>query len=385
MTEPPTPGRRRRCWNKRWPMSPPHPPPLGPRTSPPADPESPAAGQPNWKNRTIFTGDNLHVLRGMNSDSVNLIYLDLPFNSREQWNVPIGSGAVSDVDKAMHDQLRHDAPVLHDIILAGWAAAGAGMASCLMMMAVRLLEMKRVLRETGSIYLHCDDANSHYLKMVMDAIFGREMFQKEIIWKRTAGRSDAEKYGRVRDVILYYAGECRGFNKQLEPCDQKPLALVERMISASSNEGDIVLDPFCGCAAVAIAAEKQGREWVGIDQSEPAGELVELRPRKDVGFASAPAVHRTDIPRRTDLGKLPRYRMWKKTLFGEQEERCAGCGRPFPYPDLDLDHIAAIGKGGTDHIDNLQLLCRQCNNRKRDGEMSELIAMLIEGRIGQYR
>lgn len=224
--------------------------------------------RPGWHNR--YNG---------RSDSVDLIYLDPPFNPRNTW-------AVSDVDKAMHDQLRHDAPVLHDIILAAWQAAGAGMASCLMMMAVRLLEMKRVLRETGSIYLHCDEANSHYLKMVMDAIFGREMFQKEIIWKRTAGRSDAKKYGRVRDVILYYAGEGRGFNKQFEPCDQKPLALVKRMIFASSNEGDIVLDPFWGCAAVAMAAEKQGREWVGIDQSEhrypPADRPRKATPLPDV-------------------------------------------------------------------------------------------------------
>ena len=502
--------------------------------SPPADPGTKGAGKPNWKDKTIFTGDNLVVLRGMNSDSVDLIYLDPPFNSNRNYSAPLGSKAagaafkdtwtLSDVDKAWHEQLRHDHPALHDVILAAWAAAGKGTASYLMMMSVRLLEMKRVLKPSGSIYLHCDDTEGAYLKMLMDAIFGRKAFRNEIIWKRTAGRSDAKKFGRVHDVILYYAGEGATWNTQYLPHDpeyvqrayskedergrwrvhdltapgrgngspayyepwkgvsvpagrmwnapakggmsdwirehvlpdwpdgyptikdkldaldenglvhwpkrgtmpglkrylasskgravedifsdigkleanakekvdyptQKPLALLERIIAASSNEGDVVLDPFCGCATAPVAAEKLGRRWAGIDLSEMANDLVRHRFRNELQLMSELTSHRTVTGRgaerlmRTDLEKPPPYRTHKKALFGEQEGFCAGCGYDFGIDDLEVDHIIAQGVGGTDHKANLQLLCRRCNSRKGSGEMSELIAELVEDRIGQY-
>ena len=494
-------GRRRRVWSGD---------PKG-RTpsSPPADPNSPDAGRPNWKDKTIFTGDNLHVLRGMNSDSVDLIYLDPPFNSDRNYAAPLGGGAVaafkdtwtlSDVDKAWHGQLEHDNPRLHKIILAAWSASGKKTASYLMMMAVRLVEMKRVLKDTGSIYLHCDDAEAHYLRMLMDAIFGKANFVNEIVWERVKGAGKRNKhaprsFGRTVDYLLFYANsgkytfnldevalplteeqlekfkladekgpyyrrspfrppglgeapgccyEWRGFYPPhpsgwigtedfMEALDaagdieivggkiyrkqrpkgnpvhslwkdiaqvggkedtfyptQKPLDLLERIIRASSNEGDVVLDPFCGCATTPIAAEKLNRRWVGIDLSPLADQLVRGRLRSDLGLTSSVTVHRTVTGKgaerlmRTDLGKLPHYRTHKRDLFRDQEGYCAGCGYDFGIEDFDVDHIISRNSGGTDHKANLQLLCKRCNGRKRDGEMSELVAILIEEEVGQY-
>ena len=152
---------------------------------------------------------------------------------------------------------------------------------------------------------------------------------------------------------------------------QKPLKLLRRIIRASSNEGDMVLDPFCGCATACIAAEQLGREWAGIDISEKAAELVERRMRDELGMFYQGA-HRTDIPRRTDLGQLPAYRTHKTALYGEQEGNCAGCGDHFHARHLEVDHIIARGKGGTDHIGNLQLLCGSCNRIKGDRGMEYL-------------
>ena len=139
---------------------------------------------PNWKNRTLWTGDNLDIMRGMNSASVDLIYLDPPFNSNKNYSAPIGSEAagaafkdtwtLSDVDEAWHGEIADRDPTLYAIIDAAGLAHGKSMKSYLIMMAVRLLEMHRLLKRTGSIYLHCDPTASHYLKSLMDAIFGGE-------------------------------------------------------------------------------------------------------------------------------------------------------------------------------------------------------------------
>jgi len=152
---------------------------------------------------------------------------------------------------------------------------------------------------------------------------------------------------------------------------QKPLALLRRIVEASSNPGDTVLDPFCGCATACIAAEGAQRQWAGIDISPKAAELVERRMRDELGLFYDGA-HRTDVPRRTDLGKLPPYRSHAKTLYGEQGGNCAGCGTHFEARHLEVDHIIARQKGGTDHIDNLQLLCGSCNRIKGDRGMAYL-------------
>lgn len=145
---------------------------------------------------------------------------------------------------------------------------------------------------------------------------------------------------------------------------QKPLALLERVIQASSAEGDVVLDPFAGCATALIAAEKLDRQWIGIDLSPRAKDLIQLRMGKELGLFSIRTVYRDDIPRRTDQGKLPDYRTHKQTLFGRQEGYCAGCRGFFEARNFTVDHIVAQSKGGTDHLDNLQLLCGACNSMK---------------------
>ncbi len=174
--------------------------------------------KPNWKNRTIWTGDNLHIMRGMNSESVDLIYLDPPFNSNKNYSAPIGSQAagaafkdtwsLNDLDEAWHGELAEQEPALHGIIDAAGLAHGKDMMSYLIMMGVRLLEMRRILKDTGSIYLHCDLTAGHYLKMEMDAVFGDNRFRSEIIWKRTSAHSDTKQgrrqHGRIHDVLLYY-------------------------------------------------------------------------------------------------------------------------------------------------------------------------------------
>ena len=140
----------------------------------------------NIKNRTLFTGDNLEVMRGINSDCVDLIYLDPPFNSNQNYAAPIGSEAagaafkdtwtLNDVDLAWIGMIADEKPSLAAIIESAGLAHGKGMQAYLTMMAVRLLEMYRVLKQTGTIYLHCDKTASHYLKTIMDAIWGGGQF-----------------------------------------------------------------------------------------------------------------------------------------------------------------------------------------------------------------
>ena len=160
---------------------------------------------------------------------------------------------------------------------------------------------------------------------------------------------------------------------------QKPVKLVKRIVSASSNEGDLILDPFAGCATAAIAAEDLGRRWVGIDLSEKAAELVKFRLEEHLGLFYD-VIHRTDLPQRTDLGDLPPYQSHKRDLFGEQAGRCNGCGTDFLYDNLTVDHIVPRKHGGTDHRSNLQLLCGNCNSRKGTGTMSELMERLLKRR-----
>lgn len=173
-------------------------------------------GEPNWRNRTIWTRDNLHVLRGMNSATVDLIYLDPPFNSNRTYSAPIGSEAAGaafkdswtfdDADRVYLALLQERDPTTFAIIEAARLAHGKGMAAYLGMMAQRLVEMRRVLKPAGSIYLHCDPTASHYLKALMDAIFGAAAFRNELAWKRTSAHSDAQRFASVSDRLLFYGG-----------------------------------------------------------------------------------------------------------------------------------------------------------------------------------
>ncbi len=417
-------------------------------------------------------------MRGMNSGSVDLIYLDPPFNSKANYAAPIGSQAagaafkdtwsLSDVDAEWINLIEAKHPALHRVLLAAMTDSDK---SYLAYMAARLVEMRRVLKPTGSIYLHCDPTMSHYLKLVMDAIYGRKAFRNEIVWKRFNFHADAQRFGAITDRVLFYnvgdafnpvrepyseeyikskfthedddgrryrladlnapggrgpVYEFHGVTKpwrmtrdKIEALDaegriytkseipqlkryldempgqavadlwadispinprakervgyptQKPLALLRRIIAASSNPGDVVFDPFCGCATALIAAEELERQWIGIDISPKAAELIQIRMRDELGMFYDGA-HRTDVPRRSDLGDLAPYRSHKSTLYGIQSGDCAGCGAHFEARHLEVDHIIARQKGGTDHIGNLQLLCGSCNRIKGDRGMEYL-------------
>ena len=161
---------------------------------------------------------------------------------------------------------------------------------------------------------------------------------------------------------------------------QKPLALLERIIKASSNEDDMVFDPFCGCATTLVAADRLNRQWAGVDLSPLAIKLVNKRIEKERGiWGGANALD--EPPKRTDIDELPNYRTHRHRLYGEQEGICAGCNTHFPFKVMDVDHILPRKKGGTDHKENLQLLCSGCNRSKGSKTMAEWKATL-EGAVG---
>ena len=391
---------------------------------------------PNFASATIWTGDNLPVMRGMNSACVDLIYLDPPFNSNRTYKAPIGSKAagasfkdawtLSDVDVYEHGELADRNPAAYAVIEAARQAHGKGMQSYLIFMAVRLLEMQRILKPTGSIYLHCDPTASHYLKLLMDGIFGHSSFKNEIIWSYRRWPSKSHNFQTMHDVILFYTGIAehtfnvsyelpsesylKRFKGKTQVLDtetrtrkivvdkptkglpmrdvwdvsilagsskerlgyptQKPLALLDRIIKASSNPGDVVLDPFCGCATALVAADRLGRQWAGIDLSPLAIKLVKERIIQDNPLWAGPTALDAP-PQRTDLGHLPSYRTHRHRLYGEQEGVCAACDTHFPFRVMEVDHILPKSRGGTDHPDNLQLLCSGCNRSKGNRTMAE--------------
>lgn len=169
-------------------------------------------GTPNWVNQTMWTGDNLPIMRGMNSESVDLIYLDPPFNSKHDYSAPIGSKAagaafkdtwsLNDIDVAWLNLLETKHSQLNRVIHAAMSNSDK---SYLIYMAVRLLEMHRVLKETGTIYLHCDPTMSHYLKLLMDSIFGKKNFRNEIVWAYKRWPSKQRNFQRMHDVVLRYS------------------------------------------------------------------------------------------------------------------------------------------------------------------------------------
>ena len=228
------------------------------------------AGTPNWLNRTIWTRDNLDVLRGLNSHCVDLIYLDPPFNSNRNYAAPIGSKAAGaafkdtwsfdDADRVYLVLLEERDPAVFSIINAALAGHGKGMAAYLGMMAQRLTEMKRVLKPTGSLYLHCDPTASHYLKLLMDAVFGHRRFRNELTWKRTSSHSDAQRFASVSDRILFYAGEGATWNPQYLPLDAAYIARDYRY--RDDQHGRYRVDNLTGPG---LSGGEAGEPWQGFD------------------------------------------------------------------------------------------------------------------------
>ena len=414
----------------------------------------------NIANRTIFTGDNLPIMRGVNSASVDLIYLDPPFNSNRNYAAPIGSPAegagfkdiwtLDDIKEVQVEELKSVNYGLHAVITAARYASGPGMTAYLTVMGIRLLEIHRLLKPTGSVYLHCDPTASHYIKGMMDAVFGPAAFRNEIVWSYAGGGIPRYDFPRKHDIILRYSkSETRIFNSEAVRVPyapnyaatvfagddtgapgrtytqnlngkivgdwwndiprsygpertgyptQKPLALLERIIKASSNPGHLILDPFCGCATACIAAEKLEREWVGIDIAPKALELTKTRLAQvmQVGSDTVPTLtdwavtHRTDIPERTDDGAgvvppsldappvpPPPSPDIRRILYGKQEGFCNGCDLHFRLRNLTLDHIVPRSRGGADTDSNLQLLCPACNSKKGTRTQEEFLAILV--------
>ena len=442
----------------------------------------------------------------MNSRTVDLIYLDPPFNSKRQYKAPIGTKAEgqkfddtwrwNDLDDRWLGEIDRRNPALNTIIHAARQIQGEGTAAYLTMMGIRLLELHRVLKDTGSIYLHCDPTAGHYLKASMDAVFGKDNFRNEIVWKRKLGEKHnlaSKKMPAAHDLIYFYClgsgkeavwnqpvipyseeyirnsyqyEDARGrystfpctnetggnkpysfrgitrawrFSKErmeqmykdgllvqatptspfrykkyledgagvkMDDCwldipqvrgskertgwaTQKPLALLRRIIRASSNPGDVMLDPFAGCATACVAAEMERRQWVGIEACENANEIIQLRlDEAALGSLGTQAdiSHKVtierNIPKRTDAEgiaeakerKTPAYKKKENFdfLYGAQRGHCKGCHGHYKSKELTFDHKIPREKGGSDELDNLQLLCAHCNSTKGTGTMEDL-------------
>ncbi|WP_242096216.1 site-specific DNA-methyltransferase [Sphingomonas sp. CROZ-RG-20F-R02-07] len=297
----------------------------------------------------LYYGDNLAVLRKDIADaSIDLIYLDPPFNSNASYGIlfkePDGRASNAQIEafedswhwndsaeQAFDDVRRSGNMSAFDLLRAMRSFLGDNdMMAYLTMMSVRLIELHRVLKPTGSLYLHCDPTASHYLKLLLDAVFGAEHFKNEIIWHYRRWTGGARRFQQLHDTILFYTKtddyvfdppytaytekslkrkqnyhtRVKGDEVYVTSVDergvrendvwqlpilnsqskerlgyptQKPIALLERIIAASSQEGDVVLDPFCGCGTAVHAAQKLGRQWVGIDITHLAVSLIEKR------------------------------------------------------------------------------------------------------------
>lgn len=437
----------------------------------------------------FFNGDNLAVLRFIPDESVDLIYLDPPFNSQRNYNA-IFKGARAQ-ERAFKDcwSWEDDAAKTFDRLLAGGFDAPSkvvdlmralrdllgpkDLMAYLTMMSVRLVELHRVLKPTGSLYIHCDPTASHYLKLILDALFGVDGFQNEVIWQRSGAHSGAKKYGPVHDVILMFTkgdhytwnpqyqplpaetadawynnieeGTGRRFNRNtltapgerlgssgkpwrgidptskgrhwsvpgwarevigdldtleaLEALDrmgrvfwpkkpggtpmlkmyldeskgvpaqdvwtdiklatstterigyptQKPLALLERIIKASSNPGDLVLDPFCGCGTTIEAAQRLGRRWIGIDVADVAVDIVRQRLEATFpGLTYAQHFIPKDVAGAERLAKHDRteFQWWALSLIGAYAPGSASSrGRSGADRGVDGEIRFRTGKG----------------------------------------
>lgn len=483
----------------------------------------------NFKTGTIWNADNLDVMRGMNSNTVDLIYLDPPFNSARNYN---GTGRAKNqkfLDNWNEEQLKewniwegvqNDTDLLRD--QKWWPMMelvkekhSKSMYFYLSFMAVRLLQMKRILKSTGSLYLHCDDSSNSYLRMILDYIFGYNFGPgasgngAEITWRRTTSSNMAKRrYGRIADTLYVfrnsetfthnpqftnldqeyvkdkyryddkdgkgsyrkdnltapskgYKYDYKGFSsptkgwrcpiEKMRELDldgrlsfpenkngriqqkrylseskgvpvnciwtdikvvnsqakertgwetQKPKALLNRIIDTSTDPGDIVFDPFCGCSTTLIAAlerpDNEKRHVVGCDIDTEVCQVMELRvselrDQKTQDLFRNVEINVLDclndkslLPIRTDKSEIDEpatdpvridvRKIYGTTLYGEQKGYCLGCRRHVEFDFMDVDHKQPIKRGGTNDKDNLQMLCRRCNTSKGGRTMEEWLA-----------
>ncbi len=399
------------------------------------------------KTNVLYYGDNLEILRNpeyFTEECVDLIYLDPPFNSKKDYNILFkeNGGVESEAQiKAFTDSwhwTQKAEDTYNDIVTKGPVKVGTligalhqalgknDVMAYLVMMTARLIELHRVLKPTGSLYLHCDPTASHYLKLVLDQIFGPVNFRNEISWKRFSSHGNVfHSYGHVRDVLFFYTksdkwvwnqiyrplsekyidsffshiepgtgrryrlqnvlnpnkdrpnltyewnghtrvwkwtkekmqqfdsaglleysktGLIKGIKQYLDDSKgeklhdmwddikplgqsddkslgyetQKPLALLERIIQASSNEGDIVLDPFCGCGTAVVAAQKLNRKWIGIDITHLAINLMRVRLKDSFNIKAEVIGEPVDLAGAKELAKQDAYQFqwWALGLIG---------------------------------------------------------------------
>ncbi|MDO8616584.1 MAG: DNA methyltransferase [Dehalococcoidia bacterium] len=445
----------------------------------------------------LYYGDNLDVLRKYIPDeSVDLVYLDPPFNSNRSYNILFkesgGAGSEAQIEAfedtwhwGQHAQAAYEEMLTgpHQNVARMLKAMVDGLGhndvtAYLTMMAIRLVELRRVLKPTGSLYLHCDPTAGHYLKMLMDGVFGPANFRSEISWKRTSAHSSAKRYGPVHDLIFYYTkSDSYTWNPQMLPYapayvdtffdqrdqdgrrwkrmdltgagirhgetgqawrgidvtakgrhwaypptildeldaagrvhwpkgrngmprlkqyeedmpgvslqdvwtdirpihnlaverlgypTQKPLALLERIVAASSNEGDIVLDPFCGCGTAVHAAQKLGRRWIGIDITHLAIGLIRRRmedafPGLEITVIGEPV----DLAGARELAARDKYqfqwwaldRLGAQPVSGKKKGSDKGIDGVIPFfesPQTDFKRALVSVKGG-EHVTSQML------------------------------
>jgi DNA modification methylase len=429
----------------------------------------------------LYYGDNLDILRRYIPDaSVDLVYLDPPFNSNRDYNVIFKdeSGRKSDAQLLAFEDTWHWGPdaeaqyayltntarnqgrvpsTVSTIVAALRSGIGENqMMAYLVEMAVRLVELHRVLKPTGSLYLHCDPTASHYLKVLLDAIFDARNFRNEISWKRFSGKNDPKRYGRIHDIILYYSrSDACTWNTEYGPFEpdyveenyryvepktgrryrrgdltankpggdvdyewhgmrpyegrhwaysranmdkmladgriefrstgmpvfkryldeqpgvplqdmwtdirlhagskerlgwdtQKPVALLERIIAASSNPGDIVLDPFCGCGTALVAAQKLDRQWIGIDITYLSIAVMRARLKDSFGLADVEVIGQpTEVEGAramlvgTGLEGQYQFQWWALDLIGAQPQG----GAQKKGADRGIDGVISFSTG----------------------------------------
>ena len=290
-------------------------------------------------------------MRGMNSDCVDLIYLDPPFNSNKDYSAPIGSEAagaafkdtwtLSDVDMYEHGELADRNPAAYSVIDAARQAHGRSMQSYLIMMAVRLLEMYRILKPTGSIYLHCDDAAAIWLRATMDAVFGVSKYRNEITWKRTSAHNDASSFGRVSDRILFYGAP---INKDAVRVDLDPSYVKKHYRHSDSrtlNYGPVRLSDLTGPKT---SKGESGKPWAGFDPGQAGrcwsvprtGDYAEWIEKNIIpGYLSIQSVHdRLDALAAHDLIKWSSkgYPSLKRYLASSKGRSRPTYGRTFQVP-----------------------------------------------------